>query len=169
MIQKLKALFSSNNKHKPSKGAVAHTFEYSKIDDFISIGTNACCVGHFDKKLLKEGVKADLSLDKEHIDQPFGVDYFLWIPITDHHAPTQKQLEVAVQFLDTMKCEGLAVYIHCHEGHGRAPTVAAAYYISQGKSVEEALEYIAKKRSTIHPNKKQIAALRAYEKSLKNK
>ena len=66
-----------------------------------------------------------------------------------------------------MKEEKLSVYVHCHEGHGRAPTVVAAYYIAQGKTTDEALAYIAEKRPTIHPNKKQIAALRAYEKSLK--
>ena len=50
--------------------------EYSKITRFIYIGTNQCCLVHFKKTLLKEGIRADLSLEDIRVDAPIGVDYF---------------------------------------------------------------------------------------------
>ena len=49
-------------------------FEYSKINEYIYIGTNQCCQMHFNKKLLKKGIKADISVEKEKIDATEGVD-----------------------------------------------------------------------------------------------
>ena len=66
-------------------------FEYNKITEYIYIGTNQCCQIHFNQKLLKKGIKADISLEKEKIDAPFGVDYYLWLPVKDHTAPSLKQ------------------------------------------------------------------------------
>jgi len=54
--------------------------------------------------------------------------------------------------------------VHCQHGHGRAPTLVAAYLISKGNSVEEAISLIASKRSTIHINDKQKEALILFEK-----
>jgi len=42
------------------------------------------------------------------------------------------------------------VYVHCKNGHGRAPTLVAAYFVKQGKSVDEALATIKAKRPSIH-------------------
>jgi hypothetical protein len=72
-------------------------FEYSKITDYIYLGTNQCCQVHFKKSLLKKGIKADISLEKESLDNPIGVDYFLWIPVKDKTAPTQKQLLIGAK------------------------------------------------------------------------
>ncbi len=49
-------------------------FEYSKITEYIYIGTNQCCQMHFKKSLLKKGVNADISLEKENLDTPYGVN-----------------------------------------------------------------------------------------------
>ncbi|MBI5023032.1 MAG: hypothetical protein HZC05_02605 [Candidatus Magasanikbacteria bacterium] len=57
------------------------TLEYSYIADGIYIGTNQCCQTHFDEKLRKEGITANISLEEERIDAPFGVEFFIWIPI----------------------------------------------------------------------------------------
>ena len=45
-------------------------FEYNQITKYIYLGTNQCCQTHFSKKLLKKGVKADISLEKERLDHP---------------------------------------------------------------------------------------------------
>ena len=145
------------------------TFEYSKITEYIYIGTNQCCQTHFNKKLLSKGIKADISLEKERLDAPFGVDYYLWLPVKDHTAPTQKQLMIGVNFIENLIKNKIKVYIHCQRGHGRAPTLVAAYLISKGKIAEQAVEFIKKKRPVIHPNKIQINALRRFRKKWQSK
>ncbi len=49
--------------------------EYNYITDGIYIGTNQCCQTHFDQTLKKEGIEADISLEGERIDVPFGVKF----------------------------------------------------------------------------------------------
>ncbi|MBW2965893.1 dual specificity protein phosphatase family protein [Candidatus Woesearchaeota archaeon] len=136
------------------------TFEYNKITDYIYIGTNQCCQIHFKKELLGKGIKADISLEKERLDAPFGVDYYLWLPVKDHTAPSQKQLIIGVNFIENLIKNKIKVYVHCQRGHGRAPTLVAAYLISKGKTVKQAISLIKKKRSVIHPNKIQINVLK---------
>jgi len=137
-------------------------FEYNYITDGIYIGTNQCCVTHFDEMLQKEGIRADISLEENHIDMPFGVDFYTWIPIVNHAAPTQEQLDFGVTVLAKMVTLGKKVYVHCKNGHGRAPTLVAAYLMREhGKSVDEALEIIKAGRPTIHIEDVQRAALQA--------
>jgi protein-tyrosine phosphatase len=143
-------------RHPPLK------FEYNKITEYIYIGTNQCCQLHFKKELLKKGITADISLEKERIDAPFGVDYYLWLPVKDHTAPTQKQLIMGVDFIEDLIKNKIKVYVHCQRGHGRAPTLVAAYLISKGKTVDEAVKYIKKKRPVIHPNTIQKNALKRF-------
>ena len=145
------------------------TFEYNKITPYISIGTNMCCQAHFKSELIKKGIKADISLEEIKIDHPFGVDYYLWLPTKDHFAPTQKQLLIGANFINDLINKKIKVYLHCQRGHGRAPTLTAAYFILTGKTTEQAINLIKKKRPVIHPDKKQIAALKKFEKNLKNK
>ena len=138
-------------------------FEYNKITDNIFIGTNQCCKFHFNKKLFKKGVMADISLEENKIDNPFGVNYFLWLPTKDHCAPTFKQLSIGADFISQLIKKEIKVYVHCQNGHGRAPTLVAAYFIMKGMTTEEALSLIKKRRKFIHPNKHQIAALKSFE------
>lgn len=140
--------------------------EYSKITDYIYLGTNMCCVTHFDKSLLKKGIKADISLEGEKQDQAKGVEFYLWLPTKDHTAPTQKQLNVGVALINSLISQKIKIYIHCQRGHGRAPTLVGSYLISTGMSVGEAVSFIKKRRPTIHPNRKQITALKKFSQSL---
>jgi predicted protein tyrosine phosphatase len=142
-------------------------FEYNKIAEYIYLGTNQCCQMHFKKELLKKGIKADISLEGEKLDMPYGVDYYLWLPTKDHTAPSQKQLKAGVNFIDDLIKNKIKIYIHCQRGHGRAPTLVAAYLVSKDSTVKHAIETIKKKRKTIHPNKKQLNALRRFKKNAK--
>ena len=54
--------------------------EYNNITNGIYIGTNQCCQTHFDEELKKEGITADISLEEDRLDAPFGVDFYVWIP-----------------------------------------------------------------------------------------
>lgn len=142
-------------------------FEYSKITDNIYLGTNQCCKIHFDKSLLNQGIDADISLEKERLDTPFGVKYFLWLPVRDHTAPTQSQLKVGTYTIKSLVEGNIKVYVHCKRGHGRSPTLVAAYFILEGITVKEAIKNVKQKRG-IHLRASQIKALEKFERSFKN-
>ncbi len=141
-------------------------FDYNQINDDVFLGTNMCCQFGFKKELLDKGVRADISLEKERIDAPVGVDYFLWLPTEDNQAPDQDKLRLGARVLDFLIGRKIKVYIHCKNGHGRAPTLLAAYFIQKGLSVSESTALLQKKRPSIHLNDVQIAALRAFETSI---
>ncbi|MBI2107088.1 dual specificity protein phosphatase family protein [Candidatus Woesearchaeota archaeon] len=144
-------------------------FEYSRITDYIYLGTNQCCIKHsFARKLIRNGIEADISLESENIDAPFGAKYFLWLPVKDHTAPTQKQLLIGAKTLKGFIENKIKVYIHCKRGHGRSPTLVAAYFILQGKTAKEAIEIIRERRPSIHLRGSQIKSLKNFEKRLKN-
>lgn len=138
--------------------------EYNYITDGIYIGTNQCCQTHFDEKLKTEGITTDISLEENRLDAPFGVDFYAWIPVKDHNAPNQDQLDLGVSLLEKIVAMGKKVYVHCKNGHGRAPTLVAAYLIKNGKSPEEAEKFIKAKRPSMHLQDIQRDALKDFDK-----
>lgn len=140
--------------HSPLKN-----IDYNLISDGIYIGTNQCCLLHFDEQLKNDGIEADISLEEESVDASLGVKFYLWIPVKNHTAPGQDQLDVGIAVLEKLVSLGRKVYVHCKNGHGRAPTLVAAYFIKHGKTINEAIELIKKKRSSIHLEDIQKKAL----------
>lgn len=144
----------------------ATTFEFSQITDSLFLGSNLCCQSHFSEQLLSLGITVDISLEEEHIDAPFGVESYLWLPVKDHTPPTDDQLQTGISFVTSVLSLGKKLYIHCKNGHGRGPTLVAAYLISAGKTVTDATGLISEKRPAIHLEESQVAALnRLAEKS----
>ena len=141
-------------------------FDYDTITDEVFIGTNMCCQFGFEKELLAKNVRADISLEEERVDAPVGVDYFLWLPTKDGQAPTKDKLELGVQTLEFLINRKIKTYIHCKNGHGRAPTLFAAYLIKKGMNIDEAIAYMKTKRPSIHLQETQIEALKKIKKSL---
>lgn len=137
-----------------------NNLDYSDIVDGIYIGTNRCCQTHFEVSLLKRGIEADISLEEESVDQPFGVSFYIWLPVKDKSPPSKEQLDFGVRAIENLVKVGKKIYIHCRLGHSRAPTLVAAYLIKQGKSVDEAIEFIKSKRPSTHLEEVQIKALR---------
>ena len=144
-------------------------FEYSRITSRIFLGTDMCCRPHFKSELLSRGVSADISLREKHIDAPFGVSYFLWLPTRDRYAPTQKQLLVGATTIDVLVKQRVKVYVHCKAGHGRSPTLVAAYFILKGKTTLQAVAAVRKQRPGIHPTARQAKALRRFEEMVNKK
>jgi protein tyrosine phosphatase len=136
-------------------------FEYSQITRHIYVGTNQCCQSHFEKALLTQGIKADISLEAERMDTPFGVDYFLWLPVQDYTPPTSTQLLIGGQTLKHLVDSDVKVYVHCKRGHGRSPTLVAAYFILEGMTAAQAVRTIRDRRP-IHLKRSQMAALRDF-------
>lgn len=142
-------------------------FDYNQIDENVYLGTNMCCQVGFSRELLSKSVKADISLEEEKIDVPTGVDYFLWLPTKDHQAPDPDKLNLGVTTLDFLLKRNIKVYIHCKNGHGRAPTLYIAYLIKKGMTLEEAINYLKARRPVIHLTVSQLSALKTYKNSLK--
>ena len=137
-------------------------FEYNQITDHVFVGTNACCVDHFKEDLLIQGITADISMEQEHLDAPYGVELFLWLPTKDHTPPSPSQLQSGVDMITSLVTQNKKVYVHCKNGHGRAPTMVAAYLISTGMNADEAVASIAAKRPVIHLEDSQLEALRSF-------
>ena len=142
------------------------TLEYNHITDGIYIGTNQCCQTHFDEKLKREGIEADISLEEDRVDAPFGVQFYVWIPIKNRTAPTNEQLSFGVATIEKLAGMKKKIYIHCQNGHGRAPTMVVAYLIKKGKTVDEAIDFIKDKRPMIHLEEVQKLALEEFYKHL---
>lgn len=139
-----------------------HTLDFNYIVDGIYIGNNKCCQTHFDESLLKEGISADISLEENQLDAPFGVEFYTWIPVKDNTAPTKDQLELGVSVLSKIVSMKKKVYVHCKYGHGRAPTLVIAYLIKQGRILDNAIEFVRSKRPSMHLEKVQKEALKVF-------
>jgi len=92
--------------------------------------------------LREQGIGALLTLTEEPLPADAlarnGLDG-LHIAVTDMSAPTPRQFEEALAFIDRMRAAGRAVAVHCLMGQGRTGTILAAYLIRAGASAEEAI------------------------------
>lgn len=116
------------------------------------------------------GIGATLSLREEADDSARGVAMtnHLWLPIPDNDAPSIEQLSRGVAFIQQQLREQRAVYVHCGQGVGRAPTMAAAFMMSEGLSVRSALNEIRAVRPFITPTPVQLRRLEEWADHLRN-
>ena len=161
-------LFKSSRSKKKEKADHVQ-MEYSQITPSLYVGTNACCTVHYKLKFIDKGIMHDVSLEGERIDAPFGVETFLWLPTEDHKAPNQNALHLGVSYLNKIFARKGKAYVHCKNGHGRGPTLVAAWFVSQGMTTDEAIAAVTQKRKETHIESVQVSALRKFEKSFKKK
>ncbi len=142
---------------------------YSIIDEHIWIGGQPRGAGFF--KLERYGITGVVNMRSEY-RYTFHEDllniHYLLLPTDDNEAPTIEHLYQGVQFIKEQISEGGKVYIHCWEGLGRSATMAAAYFISQGDSIDEAWAYIKIKRSFVRPTPVQIERLEEFYNHISN-
>lgn len=114
--------------------------------------------------LAAQGLTADVNMRSEFDDAAHGIapDAYLWLPTHDDHAPTLDQLRTGVAFIRQAIEQGGKVYVHCASGVGRAPTIAAAYLVSAGLSVDQAWGLIRQTRPFINPTPPQLAVLERF-------
>lgn len=142
-------------------------FEYNQITEHIFLGSNACCTTHFKSALLKKGVVADISMEAERLDAAQGAKYFLWLPTRDHYAPSLEKLRVGAHAMRELHDAKVKMYVHCKNGHGRAPTMVAAYFILMGDTAKDAMAKVKKKRPVIHIEPGQKKRLEQFERWVK--
>jgi hypothetical protein len=134
----------------------APTLHFSQILPSVHVG------GQFIERgwtiLARRGITAVISMRGEFDDREAGIapPRYLYLPTVDNHAPTLEQLRQGVDFVRQEIDSGGKVYIHCWEGVGRAPTMAAAYLVSTGLSPHDSWETIRRVRPFIRPLQAQI-------------
>jgi protein-tyrosine phosphatase len=139
-------------------------FNYDYIEDGIFIGSSQCCIAGLNEVLAKEGVSADISLEADNIDSPYGVDMYLWLPTKDLTPPSSDAFSLGITALAKLVDQRRKVYVHCRNGHGRAPTLVIAYFmVSRGLSADNAEALVHKKRHSIHLEENQKEALQKLE------
>lgn len=146
-----------------------HIFDYSKITDNIYIGSDLCkgsiCPVHSqDFKRLGICVEINLSDERKEIP-PDDIDSFTWMPVVDGYPPNPIQMDIGTQIINTTVEQGKTVYVHCKNGHGRSPTLVAAYFIRyKGYTVDKAIALVKERREESHIEENQKKALEEFAK-----
>lgn len=137
----------------------APTERYSQIAPGIHVG------GQFNANgwpiLQSRGVTAVVDMRYEYGDAKHGLapERYLYLPTVDNTAPSLEHLQQGINFIHDELARGGEVYIHCWEGVGRAPTMAAAYLVSTGMKPREAWGMIKAIRPFIRPSLQQLEQL----------
>ncbi len=137
--------------------------KFSQITPEVYIGPQYGQAGK--QKLIEAGITAGINLRIEFDDaqHDLALAEYCHLPTVDDAAPTLEHLDQGVAFMQRVISEGGRVYIHCAGGVGRAPTMGAAYFISQGMSLDEALALIQRSRPFIQIMPPQMERLREFE------
>jgi len=150
-----------------------HKFNYSKITEDIYIGSDLCkggvCMIH-GEEFRRMGITSEINLSDENNElPPKGLESYTWLPVVDGHSPSQRQLVMGTSLIKEVVDQGGKIYVHCKNGHGRSPTLVAAYFMKvKGQSLESAIATIKEKRPEIHIEDTQLKELKIFsEKWLK--
>jgi protein-tyrosine phosphatase len=108
--------------------------------------------------LRSRGITAVINLRTEFDDAEAGIapPNYLYLPAIDDHAPSLEQLRQGSGFIENEISAGGAVYIHCGSGIGRAPTMAAGYFLNTGLTPDQAWAKIREVRPFIRPTAPQL-------------
>ncbi len=144
-----------------------HTFDYSQITEQIYVGSDFCtgreCTFHADE-FKKLGVCLEINLAAEKKETPpDDIDMYAWLPVVDGDAPSPDQLRIGTTLIHEAVENGNIIYVHCRNGHGRSPTLVAAYLIRYKEmSVAEAMSLVMEKRPETHFETTQHKALETF-------
>ena len=105
----------------------------------------------------------NLRVEFDDAEHGLALDHYCYLPTVDDAAPTIEHLEQGAAFIRDAIAEEKPVYIHCAGGVGRAPTMAAAYLISAGLTLEEAIKLIKVQRPFINIMPAQMVRLKEFE------
>lgn len=140
---------------------------YSRVTPQLYVGPQY--TGRGKRHLEKNGITAGVNMRVEFDDAAHGLAFtrYCHLPTIDDSAPSLEHLRQGAAFIREEIEAGGIVYIHCAGGIGRAPTMAAAYLISTGKPLAEALALIMRVRPFIALTAPQKEQLEAFESDLR--
>jgi atypical dual specificity phosphatase len=114
--------------------------------------------------LVRKGIRAVLSLT----ESPPGGDpeteglEACHVPVEDFTAPSDKDLQRCVAWIDTQVRSARPVVVHCGAGLGRTGTVVAAFLVTQGFSPEQAVGEVRRLRPGSLETVEQVDAVRRF-------
>ncbi len=142
------------------------TLRYSQITPQLYLG------GQYSRRgytiLKKRGITGIISMRTSPVrDLPdLGAVRLLHLPTLDLTSPSLSDFQKGIKFIRTELENGGKVYVHCAHGEGRGPSMVAAYLISTGLTLEDALKQIRAVRKFIRLTKIQLNRLAEFEKLL---
>lgn len=141
--------------------------QFSQVTPDLYVGPQFRANGK--RHLQERGIHACVNMRIEKDDAAFGLDLprYLHLPTIDDDAPSIEHFDRGVDFIREVINTGGKVYIHCGAGVGRAPSMAAAYLMAEGDSLENALDKIKRVRPFITITPPQQAQLARYEAMLR--
>ena len=142
---------------KDAWGLIDRRVRISQIDDYVYLGGKLTPARR--AFLDANDISCVVSLQAEEIDAADGLQSHLWLPSFDGRPPTQSQLLMGTRYIAHAVRTGAKIYVHCHAGVGRAPTLAAAYLVTAGLPPAEALRKVRDGRAWIRLNAQQRAAV----------
>lgn len=136
---------------------------YSRLTPDIYLGAQYSAAGK--RKLEQLGITSviNMRIEFDNAEHDLALKQYCHLPTIDDDAPTLEHLEKGVAFIQQVLAEGGKVYIHCAGGIGRAPTMAVAYFMSQGHTLPEAIALVKKSRPFINIMPPQLEQLKQFE------
>jgi protein tyrosine phosphatase (PTP) superfamily phosphohydrolase (DUF442 family) len=134
--------------------------DLSWITDDLAVG--GAVAARAGARLADEGVGCVIDMREEACDDAAELAAaglgFLHLPVTDHHAPAQDQLDVGVRFAEAAREARQRLLIHCEYGIGRSPTLALCVLVHRGVEPLAALAAAKDVRELVSPSPAQYTA-----------
>lgn len=137
---------------------------HCQVNDFMWIGARPRAAGRFLMRLQRRKI-VSLIPTSQGGNLPAGV---IELPLDEFVGFHPEVLAKYTQVLAQIKESGSRVFIHCREGVGRAPSLAIAYLMWEGRSYEVATGCILRARPICSINALQEQSLRAFARYCKD-
>ena len=137
--------------------------KFSRVTPLVYVGPQFRKSGK--SMLQRRGFRHLVNLRVEFDDAEHGLELesYCHLPTVDDAAISMEHLRQGIEFIHGAVAQGEKVYIHCSAGVGRAPTLAAAYFMSRGMSLADALSLVRQARPFINIMPTQMEQLRSCE------
>ncbi len=146
----------------------ALVLDHSRITPDLYVGPQYGRLGK--RQLERAGINGGVNLRIEFDDAAHGLalEHYCHLPTVDETPPSIAHLREGARFIADVVGAGGKVFIHCAGGVGRAPSMAAAYLITQGHTLDEALALIRQGRPYVDILPPQLARLQEFEAAHRN-
>ncbi len=137
--------------------------KFSRVTPLVYVGPQFRKSGK--SMLQRKGFRhlVDLRVEFDDAEHGLELESYCHLPTVDDAAISMEHLTQGIEFIHSAVERGEKVYIHCSAGVGRAPTLAAAYFISRGMTLADALSLVKRARPFINIMPPQMEQLRVFE------